>query len=310
MRGQVEGIGSLFDVFATASLKSRTEYGLEDYYESSYTLPRPYLRSDDLIHPTAGFGRLDRETKQRRHEEWMADRRNRMYNSLVEEISREISSDFEFDGAQLKPENPRSASPKPLEKPKYHHVSVNGSSRLEHSALAYAVEVALIALGQQRAIPEDSYDQKEMSRQEAILMTKLEDIEIDSTLLGVLVKQTNVLLNLGPFSGIGSRVHPKTAPPYRLARYLFKALLSSNPDLAFNVGFRGLRPFIVEAKGETGDAEKRTKSACQKKSSDAQSSLERDSAWSLTTVLEGQQRLLFLAMIAAAGKISATGYAR
>ena len=94
--------------------------------------------------------------------------------------------------------------------PRYHHVPVIGSRDRSETYLTLAVEVALIGLGQQRIMPAGLYAQEKSCKQEDRLIAKLQEIELDNSLVAVLRRQTIVLLEGGPSSGLG--IHPENIP--------------------------------------------------------------------------------------------------
>lgn len=89
----------------------------------------------------------------------------------------------------------------PRERPRYHHVPVPGNRDRSETYLSLAVEAALIGLGQQRVMPLGLYAQEKACKHEDRLITKLHDIELDGTLVGVLRKQAMLLLE-GNYSRI------------------------------------------------------------------------------------------------------------
>lgn len=62
------------------------------------------------------------------------------------------------------------------------------------SYLTLAVEVALIGLGQQRIMPDGLYTQEKVCRNEEQLISKLQEIELDETLVKIFRKQAVFLL--------------------------------------------------------------------------------------------------------------------
>lgn len=74
----------------------------------------------------------------------------------------------------------------------YQHVLVPGSPG--ESYLALALEVALLGLGQQRALPEGLYAQDKVVRNEEQLLALLEEVELDERLVQVMRKQAGLLL--------------------------------------------------------------------------------------------------------------------
>lgn len=131
-------------------------------------------------------------------------------------------------------------------KPRYIQVPVSGPCEQGESYLALAVEAALIGLGQQRLMPSGTHAQEKATRQETSLITKLQDIELDSHIVSVLRKQGRLLLEGGPFSGLGLGIHPESVPMHNFARYLFNSLLRHDPELAFSIGLRAMR-YVVRS---------------------------------------------------------------
>lgn len=62
------------------------------------------------------------------------------------------------------------------------------------SYLALAVEMALMGLGQQRIMPEGLYAQEKVCRNEEHLIAKLQEVELDDTLVKIFRKQAVLLL--------------------------------------------------------------------------------------------------------------------
>lgn len=62
------------------------------------------------------------------------------------------------------------------------------------SYLALALEVALLGLGQQRALPEGLYAQDKVVRNEEQLLALLDQVDLDERLVQVLRKQAGLLL--------------------------------------------------------------------------------------------------------------------
>ncbi|XP_068083450.1 zinc finger SWIM domain-containing protein 5 [Anabrus simplex] len=137
--------------------------------------------------------------------------------------------------------------------PRYHHVPVVASRDRSETYLTLAVEVALIGLGQQRIMPAGLYAQEKSCKQEDRLIAKLQEIELDNTLVAVLRRQAIVLLEGGPSSGLGLGIHPESIPMHTFARFLFLALLNYYPDLAYEVGLRAMRLPILEEHEDADD---------------------------------------------------------
>ncbi|KAM6217642.1 zinc finger SWIM domain-containing protein 4 isoform 2-T2 [Rhynchocyon petersi] len=140
-----------------------------------------------------------------------------------------------------------------LEKRKvaYQHVPVPGSPGESYFALA--LEVALLGLGQQRALPEGLYAQDKVVRNEEQLLALLEEVELDERLVQVLRKQAGLLLEGGPFSGFGEVLFRESVPMHTCARYLFTSLLPHDPDLAYRLALRAMRLPVLETAYPAGE---------------------------------------------------------
>nr|CAD7568287.1 unnamed protein product [Timema californicum] len=137
--------------------------------------------------------------------------------------------------------------------PRYQHVPVVGSRDRSETYLTLAVEVGLIGLGQQRIMPSGLYAQEKSCKQEDRLIAKLQEIELDNSLVAVLRRQAIVLLEGGPTSGLGIGIHPESIPMHTFARFMFLALLNYYPDLAYEVGLRAMRLPILEEHEDADD---------------------------------------------------------
>ncbi|XP_030750668.1 zinc finger SWIM domain-containing protein 4-like isoform X2 [Sitophilus oryzae] len=138
-------------------------------------------------------------------------------------------------------------------RPRYHHVPVVGSRDRSETYLTLAFEIALIGLGQQRVMPVGLYAQEKACKQEDRLIAKLQEIELDNSLVAVLRRQAIILLEGGPTSGLGIGIHPESIPMHTFARFLFLSLLNFYPDLAYEVGLRAMRlPLLEEADESQG----------------------------------------------------------
>ncbi|GIX83493.1 zinc finger SWIM domain-containing protein 5 [Caerostris extrusa] len=69
----------------------------------------------------------------------------------------------------------------------------------------------------------------------------------------VLRKQAMLLLEGGPFSGLGCGIHPESVPMHTFAKYLFTALLPYDSELAYSVGLRAMRLPILEEHDDNED---------------------------------------------------------
>ncbi|GLV40163.1 Dorado [Carabus blaptoides fortunei] len=138
-------------------------------------------------------------------------------------------------------------------RPRYHHVPVVGSRDRSETYLTLAFEVALIGLGQQRIMPVGLYAQEKACKQEDRLIAKLQEIDLDNSLVAVLRRQAIVLLEGGPTSGLGLGIHPESIPMHTFARFLFLSLLNYYPDLAYEVGLRAMRLPVLEEHEDSDD---------------------------------------------------------
>ncbi|KAJ1169559.1 hypothetical protein NDU88_001452 [Pleurodeles waltl] len=130
--------------------------------------------------------------------------------------------------------------------PVYHHVSVAGSQDSGESYLSLALEVALMGMGQQRVMPEGLYAQDKVCRNEEQIIFRLQELELDPVLVQTLRKQSVLLLEGGPFSGLGEVIHRESVPMHTFAKYLFSALLPHDADLAYKLALRAMRLPVLE----------------------------------------------------------------
>lgn len=70
--------------------------------------------------------------------------------------------------------------------------------------MSLAVETALIGLGQQRVMPDGLYAQEKVCRNEEQLLARLQEVNLDETLVKIFRKQATVLLE-GEEDSRGSR---------------------------------------------------------------------------------------------------------
>ncbi|XP_047662427.1 zinc finger SWIM domain-containing protein 5 isoform X2 [Tachysurus fulvidraco] len=143
-----------------------------------------------------------------------------------------------------------SGDPKP---PVYQHVPVWGCPDASESYLALALEVALMGMGQQRLMPEGLYAQDKVCRNEEQIVAKLQELELDELLVHTLRKQAMLLLEGGPFSGLGEVIHRESVPMHTFAKYLFTALLPHDTDLAYKIGLRAMRLPVLESTAPSSD---------------------------------------------------------
>ncbi|XP_072430531.1 zinc finger SWIM domain-containing protein 5 isoform X1 [Chiloscyllium punctatum] len=135
----------------------------------------------------------------------------------------------------------------------YQHVAVSGCLDSNESYLTLAMEVALMGMGQQRVMPEGLYAQDKVCRNEEQIIFKLQELELDEMLVQVLRKQSIILLEGGPFSGLGEVIHRESVPMHTFAKYLFSALLSHDTDLAYKLALRAMRLPVLESTSHAGD---------------------------------------------------------
>ncbi|KAG8555099.1 hypothetical protein GDO81_017581 [Engystomops pustulosus] len=136
--------------------------------------------------------------------------------------------------------------------PSYHHVCVDSLESGE-SYLSLALEVALLGMGQQRLMPEGLYAQDKVCRNEEQIIGRLQELELDAALVQTLRKQCILLLEGGPFSGLGEVIHRESVPMHTYAKYLFSALLPHDADLAYKLSLRAMRLPVLESSAPSGD---------------------------------------------------------
>ncbi|XP_032217495.1 zinc finger SWIM domain-containing protein 5 isoform X2 [Mustela erminea] len=138
--------------------------------------------------------------------------------------------------------------------PVYQHVPVaTGCPNSHESYLSLALEVALMGMGQQRVMPEGLYTQDKVCRNEEQLLSRLQELQLDDELVRTLQKQCILLLEGGPFSGLGEVIHRESVPMHTFAKYLFSALLPHDPDLSYKLALRAMRLPVLENSTSTGD---------------------------------------------------------
>ncbi|XP_041330156.1 zinc finger SWIM domain-containing protein 6-like, partial [Pyrgilauda ruficollis] len=135
----------------------------------------------------------------------------------------------------------------------YQHLPAHKFLQEGESYLTLAVEVALIGLGQQRIMPDGLYAQEKVCRNEEQLISKLQEIELDDTLVKIFRKQAVFLLEAGPYSGLGEVIHRDSVPMHTFAKYLFTSLLPHDAELAFKSALRAMRLLVLESMAPLGD---------------------------------------------------------
>ncbi|XP_043941836.1 zinc finger SWIM domain-containing protein 5 [Protopterus annectens] len=158
------------------------------------------------------------------------------------------------EACKLEDENCMDASdtgdPKP---PVFQHVPVVGCQDGGESYLSLALEVALVGMGQQRVMPEGLYAQDKVCRNEEQIIAHLQELQLEEVLVQTLRKQCILLLEGGPFSGLGEVIHRESVPMHTFAKYLFSALLPHDADLAYKIGLRAMRLPVLETTAPSGD---------------------------------------------------------
>lgn len=76
------------------------------------------------------------------------------------------------------------------------------------SYVALAVETALIGLGQQRVMPDGLYAQEKVCRNEEQLLAKLQEVELDDSLVKIFRKQAVFLLEGEDVGRLNTQRHP------------------------------------------------------------------------------------------------------
>ncbi|XP_065262750.1 zinc finger SWIM domain-containing protein 6 isoform X2 [Emys orbicularis] len=135
----------------------------------------------------------------------------------------------------------------------YQHLPSHKFLEEGESYLTLAVEVALIGLGQQRIMPDGLYAQEKVCRNEEQLISKLQEIELDDTLVKIFRKQAVFLLEAGPYSGLGEIIHRESVPMHTFAKYLFTSLLPHDAELAYKTALRAMRLLVLESTAPSGD---------------------------------------------------------
>uniref|UniRef100_A0A7N8Y2Z5 Zinc finger, SWIM-type containing 6 n=1 Tax=Mastacembelus armatus TaxID=205130 RepID=A0A7N8Y2Z5_9TELE len=121
------------------------------------------------------------------------------------------------------------------------------------SFMSLAVETALIGLGQQRVMPDGLYAQEKVCRNEEQLLAKLQEVELDDSLRKVFRKQAVLLLEAGPYSGLGELIYRESVPMHTFAKYLFTSLLPHDAELAYKIALRAMRLPVLESTAASGD---------------------------------------------------------
>ncbi|CAB1352197.1 unnamed protein product [Coregonus sp. 'balchen'] len=128
-----------------------------------------------------------------------------------------------------------------------HHFLDDGQS-----FIALAVETALIGLGQQRVMPDGLYAQEKVCRNEEQLLAKLQEVELNDTLVKIFRKQAVFLLEAGPYSGLGELLYRESVPMHTFAKYLFTSLLPHDAELAYKIALRAMRLPVLETMAPSG----------------------------------------------------------
>uniref|UniRef100_A0A3B5BF51 Zinc finger SWIM domain-containing protein 6 n=1 Tax=Stegastes partitus TaxID=144197 RepID=A0A3B5BF51_9TELE len=121
------------------------------------------------------------------------------------------------------------------------------------SFVSLAVETALIGLGQQRVMPDGLYAQEKVCRNEEQLLSRLQEVDLDDTLVKIFRKQAVFLLEAGPYSGLGEILYRESVPMHTFAKYLFASLLPHDAELAYRIALRAMRLPVLESTAPSGD---------------------------------------------------------
>uniref|UniRef100_H2YXM6 SWIM-type domain-containing protein n=1 Tax=Ciona savignyi TaxID=51511 RepID=H2YXM6_CIOSA len=109
-----------------------------------------------------------------------------------------------------------------------------------------AFEVCLLGVGEQRCMPSNARAQEKVLFCEKMLIEQLESLTLDDELIQVLRDVTTLLIEGGPGSGLGKRVHRESVPIHSFANYLFKALLPYDRKLVFRMGLQAMRMTVLD----------------------------------------------------------------
>uniref|UniRef100_A0A7N6BF09 SWIM-type domain-containing protein n=1 Tax=Anabas testudineus TaxID=64144 RepID=A0A7N6BF09_ANATE len=129
-----------------------------------------------------------------------------------------------------------------------HHFLEEGES-----FVSLAVETALMGLGQQRVMPDGLYAQEKVCRNEEQLLAKLQEVNLDESLVKIFRKQAVFLLEAGPYSGLGELLYRESVPMHTFAKYLFTSLLPHDAELAYKIALRAMRLPVLESTTTSGD---------------------------------------------------------
>ncbi|KAM6976337.1 zinc finger SWIM domain-containing protein 6-like [Tautogolabrus adspersus] len=121
------------------------------------------------------------------------------------------------------------------------------------SFVSLAVETALIGLGQQRVMPDGLYAQEKVCRNEEQLLARLQEVDLDDTLVKIFRKQAAFLLDAGPYSGLGELLYRESVPMHTFAKYLFTSLLPHDAELAYKIALRAMRLPVLESTSPSAD---------------------------------------------------------
>uniref|UniRef100_A0A7N6BQ55 SWIM-type domain-containing protein n=1 Tax=Anabas testudineus TaxID=64144 RepID=A0A7N6BQ55_ANATE len=130
---------------------------------------------------------------------------------------------------------------------------IASSCRRGESFVSLAVETALMGLGQQRVMPDGLYAQEKVCRNEEQLLAKLQEVNLDESLVKIFRKQAVFLLEAGPYSGLGELLYRESVPMHTFAKYLFTSLLPHDAELAYKIALRAMRLPVLESTTTSGD---------------------------------------------------------
>uniref|UniRef100_H2YXM3 SWIM-type domain-containing protein n=1 Tax=Ciona savignyi TaxID=51511 RepID=H2YXM3_CIOSA len=124
--------------------------------------------------------------------------------------------------------------------------ATNGDEESQKLLRKEAFEVCLLGVGEQRCMPSNARAQEKVLFCEKMLIEQLESLTLDDELIQVLRDVTTLLIEGGPGSGLGKRVHRESVPIHSFANYLFKALLPYDRKLVFRMGLQAMRMTVLD----------------------------------------------------------------
>uniref|UniRef100_F6S4B2 SWIM-type domain-containing protein n=1 Tax=Ciona intestinalis TaxID=7719 RepID=F6S4B2_CIOIN len=134
-----------------------------------------------------------------------------------------------------------------------HIIETTKRRNQQQNIVSEAFEVCLLGVGEQRCMPSNARAQEKVLSCEKMLIEQLERLTLDDELVQVLREVTTLLMEGGPGSGLGKRVHRESVPIHSFANYLFKALLPYDRKLVFRMGLQAMRMTVLDDLEEPQD---------------------------------------------------------